>query len=80
MSPAMLPKDDAEWTAVQTSAAVLAESGDLLAMRGRRKENGEPVPQTADWRKHVQALVRAAKGALEAALATAGSGGGVRGV
>lgn len=55
------PKNDEEWTAVQPSAAVLMESGNLPLMRGRRKENGEPVLQTADGRKHVQALVDAAK-------------------
>ena len=61
--PKKAPKSDADWIAVQTSAAVLAEAGNLLLLRGRRKENGQPVPQTADWRKHVQVLVEAAKGA-----------------
>jgi hypothetical protein len=42
------PQNDAEWAAVQTSAAVLAESGNRLVMRGRREENGEPVPFTCD--------------------------------
>src|SRR5712671_1212671 len=50
------PKNDEEWTAVQTSAAVLAESGNLLVIRGCPKENGEPVLQTVDWRKRMQAL------------------------
>ncbi len=67
--PKKAPKSDADWVAVQTSAAVLAEAGNLLLLRGRLKENGRPVPQTADWRKHVQALVEAAKGARKAALA-----------
>jgi hypothetical protein len=67
--PKKAPKSDADWIAVQTSAAVLAEAGNLLLLRGRRKENGQPVPQTAEWRKHVQALVEAAKGAHKAALA-----------
>ena len=67
--PKKAPKSDADWIAVQTSAAVLAEAGNLLLLRGRRKENGQPVPQTADWRKHVQVLVEAAKGAHKAALA-----------
>jgi hypothetical protein len=62
------PKNDMEWTAVQTSAAVLAETGNLILARGRLKENGQPVPNTADFRKHVQALVEAAKGAHKAAL------------
>ena len=67
--PKKAPKSDADWIAVQTSAAVLAEAGNLLLLRGRLKENGQPVPQTADWRRHVQALVEAAKGAHKAALA-----------
>ena len=62
------PKNDEEWTSVQTSAAVLAEAGNLILARGRLKENGQPVPQTADFRKHVQALVDAAKGVHKAAL------------
>ena len=63
------PTTDEGWIAIQTSAAVLAESGNLLLLKGRRKENGEPVPQTAEWRRHVQALVEAAKGVHKAALA-----------
>jgi hypothetical protein len=63
------PANDQEWTTVQTSAAVLAETGTLILARGRLKENGQPVPRTADFRKHVQALVEAAKGAHKAALA-----------
>jgi len=62
------PKNDMEWTAIQTSAAVLAEAGNLILEKGRLKENGQPVPQSADFRKHVAALVEAAKGAHKAAL------------
>jgi cytochrome c556 len=62
------PKNDMEWTAIQTSAAVIAEAGNLILAKGRLKENGQPVPQTADFRKHVAALVEAAKGAHKAAL------------
>jgi hypothetical protein len=62
------PKDDVEWTVVQTDAAVLAEAGNLILTPGRLKENGRPVPHTADFRRHVQALVEAAKGARKAAL------------
>jgi hypothetical protein len=62
------PKSDMEWTAVQTDAALLAEAGNLILARGRLKENGRPVPHTADFMRHVQALVEAAKGAHEAAL------------
>jgi cytochrome c556 len=62
------PKNDMEWTAIQTSAAVLAEMGNAILEKGRLKENGQPVPQSADFRKHVAALVQAAKGAHKAAL------------
>jgi len=63
------PKTEAEWIVIQTDAAVLAEVGNLILTRGRLKENGQPVPNTQDFRKHVQALVDAAKGAHKAALA-----------
>jgi hypothetical protein len=62
------PKDDQEWLAVQTDAAVLAEAGNLILTPGRLKENGQPVPHTADFKRHVRALVEAAKGAHKAAL------------
>src|ERR1700739_2577844 len=62
------PKNDTEWIAVQTDAAILAEVGHLILTPGRLKENGQPVPHTADFRRHVQALVEAAKGAHKAAL------------
>jgi hypothetical protein len=62
------PKDDMEWIAVQTDAAILAEVGNLVLTAGRLKENGQPVPHTADFRSHVLALVEAAKGAHKAAL------------
>ena len=64
------PKTDKEWIAVQTSAVLLAESGNLLLLPGRKKETGGLVPvQTAEWKKHVQALVEAAKGVYPAAKA-----------
>jgi hypothetical protein len=62
------PKNDMEWIAVQTDAAVLAEAGNLILTPGRLKENGQPVPHTADFKRHVRALVEAAKGAHNAAL------------
>jgi hypothetical protein len=56
------------WIAVQTDAAVLPEVGNLILTPGRRKENGQPVPRMADFKRHVQALVEAVKGAHKAAL------------
>lgn len=62
------PQNDTEWIAVQTDAAILAEVGNLILTSGRLKENGQPVPRTEDFKKHVRALVDAAKGAHKAAL------------
>jgi hypothetical protein len=62
------PKTDKEWTNVQTSAVVLAEVGNLLLLPGRKKETGGLVPvHSAEWRKHVRALVESAQGAYKAA-------------
>ena len=62
------PKDDMAWIAVQTDTALLAEVGNLILTPGRLKENGQPVPRTADFKRKVQALVEAANGAHKAAL------------
>jgi len=35
------PKNDVEWAAVRRSALTLAESGNLLTMRGRARDEGE---------------------------------------
>jgi hypothetical protein len=59
------PKSDKEWTNVQTSAVVLAEVGNLLLLPGRKKETGGLVPvQSAEWRKHVRALMESVQGGL----------------
>jgi len=55
------PKDDREWAAVRHSALTLAESGNILLMRG---------PANApEWRKDVQLLVDAGNAAYKAAQA-----------
>jgi len=56
------PKDDNEWAAVQNSAVILAESGNLL-MIGSRAQN------TAVWVQTSQARVEAGAIALKAAEA-----------
>ena len=56
------PQDDPEWTAVQNSALTLAESGNLLMIGSRAKDQG-------DWVKAAQALVDEATVALRAAEA-----------
>ena len=62
------PKNEKEWTAIEDSAMALAESGNLISMPGRLRENGQPVPvQRLDWIKKVQALVEAAKACYQAA-------------
>jgi len=56
------PKDDKEWAVVQNNALMLAESGNLLMMAGRTKDNGE-------WMKDSRALVDAGTAAFKAANA-----------
>ncbi len=56
------PEDDEAWTAVQNSALTLAESGNLLMIGNRAKDQG-------DWVKAAQALVDEATVALRAAEA-----------
>ena len=54
------PDTDEEWAAVRNSAYVLAESGNLLMMTGRAKDNDE-------WMKLSQALVDVGQRAIQAA-------------
>jgi len=54
------PKDDKEWAAVQRSAVVLAESGNLLMMRGRARDQN-------DWLKDAKMLVDVGAAAYKAA-------------
>jgi cytochrome c556 len=56
------PTDDAEWAAVRRSAVALAESGTLLMLRGRAREQGE-------WAKDVTMLVDAGNAAYKSAQA-----------
>jgi hypothetical protein len=54
------PKTDAQWEAVRNSAAVLVESGNLLVIEGRAKDNKQ-------WANYAKQLSKAAEGALKAA-------------
>ena len=56
------PSDEREWTAVRRSAMTLAESGNLLMMRGRARDQG-------DWMKDAKMLVDAGTAAYKAAEA-----------
>ena len=56
------PQDDKEWLAVQRSAVMLAESGNILAMRG-------PAGGQGDWTKEVKRLFDAGAAAYKAARA-----------
>ena len=56
------PQNDKEWAAVQRSAVTLAESGNLLMMRGRARDQGE-------WIKDSKMLVDVAAAAYRAAKA-----------
>jgi len=56
------PKDEKEWAAVRRSAVTLAESGNMLTMRGRARDQG-------DWMKDAKVLVDAGNAAYKAAQA-----------
>ena len=54
------PKNDEEWAAIQNSAVILTESGNLLMIGNRAKDTG-------DWMKMSQEMVDAGAVALKAA-------------
>jgi hypothetical protein len=56
------PKTDEEWTAVRNSAATVLESGNLLMMSGRARDQG-------DWMKRIEEMMRRAQEVLQAAEA-----------
>jgi hypothetical protein len=55
------PRDEKDWAAVRRSAVTLAESGNMLMMRGRAREG--------DWMKDAKLLVDAGNAAYKAAQA-----------
>ena len=55
------------WLVVDAAAISIAEAGPLLMTRGRRCENGKPVPvDRADWQQYVQGLVEVGGAAYRA--------------
>jgi len=54
------PKTDEEWAAVRNSAVVIMESGNLLMMGGRARDNGA-------WMELSRGMIDAGAAALEAA-------------
>jgi len=60
------PKDEKEWAAVRRSAVTLAESGNLLMMEARARDQG-------DWVKDAKLLVDAGNSAYKAAQAKDGA-------
>jgi hypothetical protein len=56
------PKDDKEWMALQRSAVLLGESGNVLMMRGRARDQGQ-------WMTDARMLVDAGAAAYRAARA-----------
>ena len=56
------PQDDKEWSAIQRSAVMLAESGNVLTMRG-------PAGAQGDWAKDAKMLSDAGAAAYKAARA-----------
>ena len=59
------PKDEKEWAAVRRSAVTLAESGNMLMMQGRARDQG-------DWMKDAKLLVDVGNSAYKAAQAKDG--------
>ena len=60
------PKDEKEWAAVRRSAVTLAESGNMLMMRGRARDQ-------EDWMKDAKLLVEVGNSAYKAAQAKDGN-------
>jgi hypothetical protein len=60
------PKDEKEWAAVRRSAITLAESGNMLMMPGRARDQ-------EDWMKDAKLLVDAGNSAYKAAQAKDGN-------
>jgi cytochrome c553 len=56
------PKDDRDWETLQMQALMLAESGNLLMMKGRAKNQGQ-------WMKDARLLVEAGAAAVKATRA-----------
>jgi len=56
------PKDDKDWAIVRRGAVTLAESGNLLMLRGRARDQG-------DWMKDAKMMVDAGNAAYKAAQA-----------
>jgi hypothetical protein len=63
----VFPRNDEEWAAVGSSAAALAEAGNLMMLEGRAVD-------TADWVKMSQALVDAGNETLKAVAAKSTEG------
>ena len=59
------PQDEKEWAAVRRAAVTLGESGNLLMMRGRARDQG-------DWMKDAKMLVDDGNAAYKAAQAQDG--------
>jgi cytochrome c556 len=61
------PQNDEEWAALASTAAALAESGNLMLTPGRAVDTG-------DWVKMTQAFIEASKEAVKAAEAKSTEG------
>jgi hypothetical protein len=61
------PKTEVEWNAIRNQALMLAESGNLLMLPGRARDQG-------DWIKNARTMIEAARYAYKAALAKNMSG------
>lgn len=68
----LAPQTDEEWTNIRNAAAVVAESGNLLLMPGRARDEGDWVKHSHDLTKAAQAVLLAAEAKDTASLFTAG--------
>ena len=62
------PRTDDEWLAVEQSATVLAESGNLLMMEGRAKDKGRWIERARALREAAVSVHQAAKARDAAAV------------
>jgi hypothetical protein len=67
-----VPKNDDEWNAIRNAAATVAETGNLLMMQGRARDNGDWMAMARKMIDEANRCVQAAEAKDLEALFTAG--------
>ncbi|HTE41788.1 MAG TPA: hypothetical protein VK629_13235 [Steroidobacteraceae bacterium] len=67
-----VPKNDDEWNAIRNAAATVAESGNLLMLQGRARDNGDWMAMARKMTEEANRCVQAAEAKDLDALFTAG--------